>query len=78
MVFLSPGLKGIVLEIIQPTKCPNCVALKLFFFFFLLLKTAKIKQQNSYCLKVLICVEDSGILWLFELEFHMSPNTESI
>lgn len=76
MVFLSPGLKGIVLEIIQPTKCPNCVALKLFFF--LLLKTAKIKQQSSYCFKVLICVEDSGFLWLFELEFHMSPNTQSI
>lgn len=32
MVFLSPGLKGIVLEIIHPTKCPNCEALDLFFF----------------------------------------------
>lgn len=76
MVFLSPRLKGIVLEIIQPTKCPNCEALKFFFFFFLLLKTAKIKQYSSYCFKVLICVEDSGFLWLFELEFHMPPNTQ--
>lgn len=32
MVFLSLGLKGIVIEIIHPTKCPNCKALELFPF----------------------------------------------
>lgn len=33
MVFLSPGLKGIVIEIVHPTKRPNCEALKLLPFF---------------------------------------------
>lgn len=46
--------------------------------FFLLLKTAKIKRYKLYCLKVLIYVEHSGFSRLFELEFHMPPNTQLI
>lgn len=75
MAFLSPRLKGRVIKMIHPKKCPNHEALKLLPFFSLLLNTAKIKQCSLYCLKLLIYIEVSGFSWLFELEFHMPPNT---
>lgn len=57
MVFLSPGLKGIVLEIIHPTKCPNCEALKLFPFFF------PTSQDSKDQAVELILLESANTCW---------------
>lgn len=75
--FSKPWAKRHCVRNHSPNKISKLRGTKIILFFFLLLKTAKIKQYSSYCFTVLMCVEDSGFLWWFELEFHMPPNTES-